>query len=92
MNDYISRQEALDLIESAGTWGWSESQLYDEISELTASDVRPVKRGEWVNHYRSGFEVKDGFVSSCCDMWNNRKSDFCPHCGGDMRGKHDATP
>ena len=48
MNEYISRQEVLDLIESAGTWGWSESQLYDEISELATADVRPVVYGEWV--------------------------------------------
>lgn len=57
------------------------------VEDIPAADVRPVVYGEWVNHYCSGVEVKDGFVSTCCDMWNNRKSDFCPHCGADMRGK-----
>lgn len=59
--------------------------MEDGLSDIPAADVRPVVYGEWVSHYHSGIEVKDGFVSTCCDMWNNRKSDFCPHCGADMR-------
>lgn len=108
MNDYISRQKALEIINH-----YAEMALYRMLSlepgsrayliaelqygdrkhirkmveDIPAADVRPVVHGEWVNHYRSGVEVKDGFVSTCCDMWNNRKSDFCPHCGADMRGK-----
>lgn len=48
--------------------------------------------GRWVTHYRSGTTVAEGYVSTCCDMWNNRKSDYCPHCGTKMDGgdNHDA--
>lgn len=43
-------------------------------------------RGRWVTHYRSGTPVAEGYVSTCCDMWNNRKSDYCPSCGAIMEG------
>ena len=45
-----------------------------------------VVHGRWVTHYRSGTPVAEGYVSTCCDMWNNRKSNYCPHCGAIMDG------
>ena len=42
--------------------------------------------GRWVTYYRSGTTVAEGYVSTCCDMWNNRKSDYCPNCGAKMDG------
>lgn len=42
---------------------------------------------KWENHYRSGLTVKSGYVSSCCDMWHERKSNYCPHCGAKMDEK-----
>lgn len=79
MNDYISRQAALDLIENAGTWGWSESQLYDEISELTTADVRPVVYGEWVFAEDAVFRC-----SVCYRICHELDAPFC-YCGADMR-------
>ena len=46
-----------------------------------------VVHGRWVTHYRSGTPVAEGYVSTCCDMWNNRKSDYCPNCGAKMDGE-----
>lgn len=43
-----------------------------------------IKHGKWLKHYKGGTFVKEGFVSSCCDMWNERKSNFCPNCGAKM--------
>ena len=57
-----------------------------EVSDAPAADVAPVRHGRWVTHYRSGTTVAEGYVSTCCDMWNNRKSDFCPNCGAKMDG------
>lgn len=54
---------------------------------IPVSDVVEVKHGEWQKHYKSGTTVSDGFVSSCCDMWNERKSNYCPNCGARMEAE-----
>ena len=46
--------------------------------------VEPVRHGRWVKQYRSGIPVDKGYVSSCCDMWSDRKSNYCPNCGAKM--------
>ena len=56
------------------------------IRKQPTADVAPVVHGQWVTHYRSGTTVAEGYVSTCCDMWNNRKSDYCPNCGARMDG------
>lgn len=48
-----------------------------------------VVHGRWVTHYRSGTPVAEGYVSTCYDMWNNRKSDYCLNCGAKMDGGAD---
>jgi hypothetical protein len=60
--------------------------LANELEDFPAADVAPVRHGRWLSHYRSGTTVSEGVVSSCCDMWNNRKSYFCPNCGARMDG------
>lgn len=57
-----------------------------KVNPVRPSDVAPVVHGRWVTHYRSGTTVAEGYVSTCCDMWNNRKSDYCPNCGAKMDG------
>ena len=52
----------------------------------TSTDVAPMRHGRWNNSYKSGAKVYRGFVSSCCDMWNERKSPYCPNCGAKMDG------
>lgn len=57
-----------------------------DLLKLPAADVAPVVHGRWEKHYRSGTPVAEGYVSTCCDMWNNRKSNYCPNCGAKMDG------
>ena len=64
---------------------WVDDML-DEVECFQPADVAPMVHGRWVTHYRSGTPVADGCVSTCCDMWNNRKSDCYPNCGAKMDG------
>lgn len=98
MADYIEREAVIDLFyqvdpENDGSDGctvvytagnYSSDEIEAVISDLPAADVAPVVHGRWVTHYRSGTPVAEGYVSTCCDMWNNRKSDYCPNCGAKM--------
>ena len=52
MDDYIKREQALKLIESAGAWGWSNNILYDEMKNLPAADVAPVVHGTPISKIR----------------------------------------
>ena len=56
------------------------------IWKAPAADVAPVRHGRWETHYRSGATVSKGVVSGCCDMWNGRKTPYCPQCGAKMDG------
>ena len=97
MAEYIERKAVLKVVEKYGlTNGLNGFTLgrhtglavciASEIVDIPAADVAPVVHGWWVTHYRSGTTVAEGYVSTCCDMWNNRKSDYCPHCGAKMDG------
>ena len=94
MTDYIKRTDAVKIAEKYGLANGSvlgrHTGLADciarDISDLPAADVAEVVHGQWVTHYRSGTPVAEGYVSTCCDMWNNRRSDYCPNCGAKMDG------
>lgn len=78
MAEYINREALLRITEQQG------HVSVDDIVSEPAADVAPVVHGRWLTHYRSGVTVAAGFVSSCCDMWAERWSDYCPHCGAKM--------
>lgn len=61
-----------------------EDIMCEMVDDLPDADVVEVKHGQWQKHYKGGTTVSDGFVSSCCDMWNERKTPYCPHCGAKM--------
>ena len=94
MADYIERKLAVKIAEKYGLANGNvlgrHTGLADciasEIASLPLADVAPVVHGRWVTHYRGGTPVAEGYVSTCCDMWNNRKSDYCPNCGAKMDG------
>ena len=94
MAEYIEREVA---VKAANEWVSEAcvapvmrvSRLFDKLQKVPAADVAPVVHGRWVTHYRSGTSVAKGYVSTCCDMWNNRKSNYCPNCGAKMDGGAD---
>lgn len=83
MAEYIERSAAIEAAKHAWAKGLEPSQY---IEALPAADVAPVVHGRWMEHYRSGVTVAEGGVSSCCDMWNDRRSNYCPNCGAKMDG------
>jgi hypothetical protein len=58
-----------------------EQVLYD-IEHVPAEDAVPVMHGQWI-------AVEDreylGVRCSSCQKWFNEKTNYCPHCGSDMR-------
>lgn len=95
MDEYIKRDALITKFKEMelGEHGLAErlfaDGVYAVIVAFPSADVAPVVHGRWVTHYRSGTPVADGYVSTCCDMWNNRKSDYCPNCGAKMDGGGD---
>ena len=69
-------------------WATTDNALEEKAIEAW-NRRGDVVHGRWVTHYRSGTPVAEGYVSTCCDMWNNRKSDYCPNCGAKMDGGAD---
>lgn len=98
MAEYIERSVGVSILRAKANMAvLMDAAPYFEkaaqmLEKLPAADVVPVVHGRWVTHYRSGTPVAEGYVSTCCDMWNNRKSNYCPNCGAKMDGgDSDAT-
>lgn len=79
-----------EYLEKEAFKSWMKENITENSMILTAidyapsADAEPVVHGRWITHYRSGTPVAEGYVSTCCDIWNNRKSDYCPNCGAKM--------
>ncbi len=95
MSDYISREEAIELLH----YNADEtcSAVVSDFESLPAADVKPVRHGRWgcVYDYYTG--VTDITCSHCkntrtvngCFVSTNGKScyfedDYCPNCGAKM--------
>lgn len=105
MDDYIKREQALKLIESGGTWGWSKNALYDEMKNLPAADVAPVVYGKWEVHEVDCF-TKFATCTACGEYATDIPEEIheqgfnitahkpvltrcCPNCGAKMDLKED---
>lgn len=98
MAEYIERTAVFEQFDNADAdvcetddfggvdYGFGMKNIKELINAIPAADVAPVVYGRWVTHYRSGTPVAEGYVSTCCDMWNKRKSHYCPNCGAKMDG------
>lgn len=96
MAEYIKRTAVFEQFDNADAdvcetddfggvdYGFGMKNIKELINSIPAADVTPVVHGRWVTHYRSGTPVAEGYVSTCCDMWNNHKRNYCPNCGAKM--------
>lgn len=101
MNDYISRQAAIEAIknDALGQVYYSKKEAIECLNAVPAANVRPVVHGKWVKIYEDGEPAIEQhqigvFCSKCMKIPKDRftESEFCPNCGADMRGKRNATP
>lgn len=101
MNDYISRQAAIEKIKEEGVLGDEHSDIEREndvikmLNYIPAADVQPIKRGRWF--LRGG----NWCCSACnrktlltlesniggCKEYGTVKTDYCPNCGAKMESE-----
>ena len=90
MAEYIDRQAALEIltqydrahIKQKGKPILGIACMVVDIEDIPAADVRPVRRGKWVDHPRWKWIYAE---CSECEVVSDVKSNFCPNCGADMR-------
>lgn len=97
MAEYINRDLVYRAVADVMSYNDVPLQRYDSLLDVVGSippvDVRPVRRGRWVDEHvykqtMSG-KIYDGFTycSNCKqDFSFGYRSKFCPNCGADMRG------
>lgn len=82
MSDYISRQAAFEALEKRGV-------STTNISRVPIADVRENVRGEWQPievqpYFKKHFDTS--VACSVCHRKGNKRWNFCPNCGAEMRG------
>lgn len=101
MEEYISRQAAIDAIEntdcelSSDSWDELTDAIMSLPSEQPTADVVEVKHGRWIEYNYPGAECV--YCSNCKEEYypddlllgGNDYPNFCPNCGADMRKETD---
>lgn len=89
--EYLNEnREYKDLALYAKGWNACNEEYIDNLLDIPAAAVRPVKEGQWV-------PVTNGRGGHECDQCHDyapsyptgeeRLSDFCPNCGAKMGGR-----
>ena len=94
-SDLISRQASIDAVHKSydvildfKTDGKTiSSSIEDILSSLPSAQP---KHGYWIESHEhiyiaNGVKEWTNWYCSECDAPNNNPTDFCPHCGADMR-------
>ena len=89
MNDYISRQAAIEAIknDALGLVYYGKKEAVECLDAVPAADVRLVVYGEWeTKKTMIRTPSAKNYVCSVCGE-EGFNTNFCPNCGADMRGK-----
>ncbi len=89
---YVPKSDILDLIteenEAGGFTDYSNySNLWDEVDDMPAADVQPVKYGRWENT-----NIPNQLRCSNCEIihliaqYPHGDIKYCPNCGARMDG------
>jgi hypothetical protein len=84
MSEYIEREKALDAVVA-----WAEicpSTAISEIECMTAADVVPAVRGEWIEHEDEMECPQCGYFWNYCDN-DTERFNYCPNCGAKMESE-----
>ena len=93
MDNLISRQKAIDALNSINCFGWVEDSWKNvcDIIERVPPVQPERKKGKWV--WYDGDWLKTMYKCSECgamiDINEKWRNFFCYHCGADMRGEED---
>lgn len=97
MDEYIRKQDAIDVISIGGITCHKELVDIWEIEAIPAADVVPVVHGEWADkeviHKRCIEEWQSARCSACGKyhttpyMYYFDDFNFCPNCGAKMDGE-----
>lgn len=99
MDDYISRQAAIEAFENADKdvmadygehygceWGFSSETVNKTINSIPSEKVKPIVHGNW--SHLGGDEwccTACGNVIHTEGSWEKPTKKFCDECGADMR-------
>lgn len=96
MDDYIKREDALDIVAHNNVTGEITLNRYDKIIdgiyEIPSANVAPVKHGRWM-HERlpstSGGSYAVVRCSLCEYQYPMAETRYCPNCGAEMDEEED---
>lgn len=105
MDDYISRQAAIEAFENADKdvmadygehygceWGFSSETVNNTINSIPSEKVKPIVYGNW--SHLGGDEwccTACGNVIHTEGSWEKPTKKFCDECGADMREEQNET-
>ena len=97
-DEYISKQALLDkTVKRNHAWLYTTNSegknLKEIVEELPPADVRENKHGHW-EVVSDGYYGDNAYICECSEckdtVWvykdADRKWNYCPNCGSDMRG------
>ena len=93
MAEYIEIEAVVDLIQQYANGNVKVEEVFlltdllGDITNISAADVQPVKRGHW--ELMGGQEkwLQGYTCSECGGVAVTYECNFCPNCGADMRGE-----